>query len=491
MSKLLKLRDWVTVDEASEHLSLLLGESVKRSDLLRLALDGHLTLSVNFPNHTRARCGRMVAAEDVPTVKFPADIKKAQGASYSGEWIDLPMGIRLSNNQYIVLEKPVHVLDGVFDLPMIGGEQLDVQHEFQQLVGGPPLELTSIDGAFVTGGDGTYWQLQTSYEDNEFSRGSKAAGERLEALLAAGTFSSEEVEARRAAYAADRKAFKDANKEKEAAELFYPAGELPDDSMLVVRTESLFEFLQTVKEPRRVGAPMPDKAKAASSSSDSDDFPLWLFMDWLRYDTWEPMDGLQLLLGVNPHHTKFFKSDPFSSWPDGFQSVVFLDSKVLKQPDERRRVEWTASEVSDDDNLMGLSVGWQNIRDIWRSGNHPLRPTPEYYVQWAETKGFHVPWLRDAREKGRFQPVVEAQTVESPASDRPIAAKERGTYLNIIGGLLELLLGKSPAGQKLSVFEDQASVISALEAHFPGAPGLSKRNLEGKFSDARRSLKAR
>lgn len=470
---------------------MLLGEAVKRSDLLRLALDGHLTLSVNFVNHARARRGRIVLVDDVPTEKFPADIKKAMDASYSGGWIDVPMGIRLNDDKYIVLEKPVLVLDGVFDIPMIGGEALDVQHEFQQLVGGPQVELTSIDGAFVTSGDGIYWQLQESYEENEFTRGSRAAGERLEALLGAGTFADAEVSAKRAAYAADRKAFKDANKRKEPAELYYPAGGLPKDSMLVVRTESMFEFLRTTREPKRIAPLKGGDGYGEAGSSSSADFAHWMFTDWLRYDTWEPMDALQLLLGVNPHFTEFVERAPLSPWPDCFRSVVCLDSRKLMQPDERKGAEWSASNARDDDEMMGLNIGWQNIRDVWLSGSHPLRPTPEYYVRWAEGKGFHVPWLEFVRAKGHFQPLPKPNQDEQKAVDRPMGAKERSTYLNIIGGLLELMLGKSPSGQELSVFDDQASVISALEAHFPNTPGLSKRNLEGKFSEARRSLKAR
>ena len=50
MKKLLKLREWLTVPEAAGHLSILFGEDVTEADVLRLALDGHLTLSVNFVN---------------------------------------------------------------------------------------------------------------------------------------------------------------------------------------------------------------------------------------------------------------------------------------------------------------------------------------------------------------------------------------------------------------------------------------------------------
>ncbi len=64
------------------------------------------------------------------------------------------------------------------------------------------------------------------------------------------------------------------------------------------------------------------------------------------------------------------------------------------------------------------------------------------------------------------------------------------TYLNIIGGLLNLLLGKSPNGKEYSSFKSQAAVISALLAHHPGTPGITARTLEDKFPAAKRSLTA-
>lgn len=65
------------------------------------------------------------------------------------------------------------------------------------------------------------------------------------------------------------------------------------------------------------------------------------------------------------------------------------------------------------------------------------------------------------------------------------------TYLNIIGGLLSLMLGSSPAGVKQSVFANQGAIISAMLAHFEGMSGISVRTLEGKFSEANKSFKGR
>ncbi len=77
-------------------------------------------------------------------------------------------------------------------------------------------------------------------------------------------------------------------------------------------------------------------------------------------------------------------------------------------------------------------------------------------------------------------------------SVRDVAVNLRAetTYLNIIGALLELMLGKSPAGRPQSVFDRQSAIIEVLLAHYEGKPGMSQRTLEDKFAAAKRSLAA-
>jgi hypothetical protein len=69
-------------------------------------------------------------------------------------------------------------------------------------------------------------------------------------------------------------------------------------------------------------------------------------------------------------------------------------------------------------------------------------------------------------------------------------ARAETTYLNIIGGLLSLMLGKSPSGTAQSVFLNQAAIISALLAHHGDKPGIADSTLENKFAEANRSIRA-
>lgn len=199
MSKLLKLLEWVTVPAAATHLSVVLGEDVSEADILRLALDGRLVLSVNFVNHAHARRGRIVPFAEAPT---------APGIPVPGvEPYDVILGLVLPDRERVlILDDAVTSVSGVWDLPMIGSETLDVEHQYQQLTDGPAVTLVGIEGTFVQSRDGELCQLQDHFEDNEFVDKSRL-----------------------------KKPWSHKNN-------FYPAGGLPRDSVLVVRTESLAKF---------------------------------------------------------------------------------------------------------------------------------------------------------------------------------------------------------------------------------------------------------
>ena len=96
MSKLFKLKAWLTLDEAVNHISTVLGESATEADLFRFALDGHLTLSVNFVNHAKARKGKWVNTSDVQFYLIEND-------PLSGEKLENPISVPL-NHELLVSE---------------------------------------------------------------------------------------------------------------------------------------------------------------------------------------------------------------------------------------------------------------------------------------------------------------------------------------------------------------------------------------------------
>ena len=88
-------------------------------------------------------------------------------------------------------------------------------------------------------------------------------------------------------------------------------------------------------------------------------------------------------------------------------------------------------------------------------------------------------------EAAALKACIEKMT---PAANEP-GDRAETTFLNIIGGLLGLMLGESPAGIKQSVYINQAAIISALLGHYGDKRGISSRTLDDKFAAANKSLK--
>ena len=66
--------------------------------------------------------------------------------------------------------------------------------------------------------------------------------------------------------------------------------------------------------------------------------------------------------------------------------------------------------------------------------------------------------------------------------ERPLAGRERDTLLTIIGVLLELIQSHKPGRNS------ESAVIKEMLQNYDEKPGISKRNLEQKFAEAKRVL---
>jgi hypothetical protein len=201
MKKLLKLKQWLTVADAARHLGIIFEEDVSEADVLRLALDGHLTLSVHFVNGARGRCGPIVAIKDAQRTirkEDPDDWTHLKDSPPPGEGEKVQVfstfihGVWLGDGRVIECPWETELLDGVWDLTMLGHERLEVEQRYQLLTNGPEVDMRFRDGPLdhpiVSREDGTFCELNEPYF---------------------------------------------------AAKHYFPADALPADSVLVVRTSAL------------------------------------------------------------------------------------------------------------------------------------------------------------------------------------------------------------------------------------------------------------
>ena len=167
MSKLFKLKEWVTIPDAARHLSQILNEPVAEFDVLQLALDGHIKISVDFPNGAAARMGRVIPFKDVPMIEFPSP--------RDGKILNIPVGYPLHDiphggslteeTPFIHFDKDVVSIDGLWDLALEGGERIDIEYDLQRLIGGPEVITMNLNGTFLNRRDGTWAALQDRFQD--------------------------------------------------------------------------------------------------------------------------------------------------------------------------------------------------------------------------------------------------------------------------------------------------------------------------------------
>ena len=231
MSELLyKLKEWLTVPDAAAHLSIAFGEEVTEADVLRLGLDRHLTLSVNFVNHGHGRLGKVVPVERATVVMLKTLMPGEKP-------LKTVKGTYLSNGEVLEFVHPeetkVDSIDGIWDLPMCGGERLDVEHWNQELTGGPDVTLINLGETFVNRPDGTWCQLHVQLEVRVRDQdGDERVWIKTEALPNGSKLVMRE------------KGFKGHLRERS----WIPAGGLPDDAVLVVRTAALDDLKARVSK---------------------------------------------------------------------------------------------------------------------------------------------------------------------------------------------------------------------------------------------------
>ncbi|MFE0502304.1 hypothetical protein ACFW0P_16150 [Lysobacter soli] len=248
MSKLLSLKQWLSLPEAAGHLQTIFNEQVTVADVLRFCTSGHLTLSVNFVNHGRAKLARKVPLLEAGFTLIP-DLEQSDPPTvtiYGGEevaaafqeWLKLHpeeaaqiterkqsvvailRGDAISTTECVTRGEGVSVLKGLWDLTMIGAERLDVEQRLQQETGGPEVELICLDGVLLSRPDGTFARLQAEFTADE---------------LPPEDVSSDASPEQRRMHEERR---------------YYPAGELPSDAPMVVRPEALLEFIEAVSGGR-------------------------------------------------------------------------------------------------------------------------------------------------------------------------------------------------------------------------------------------------
>lgn len=153
MSKLLKLKAWLTLDEVIKHISNVLGEPITLADVYRLALDGNLKLSVHFVNGACAKKVKFIKATELV---YKQVVPKGIPNFPKGKCFRVPVNASkpISQGYWVQqIEPDITVLKGVWDLAMKGAERSDISNRYQQEVSGVSVKIPKEVGHYVEQGD--------------------------------------------------------------------------------------------------------------------------------------------------------------------------------------------------------------------------------------------------------------------------------------------------------------------------------------------------
>ena len=194
-------KDWLTIEETVKHLNYIFNEELTKADILRLILDHHLTLSINFINYGTGKLFKIVSIDKAHKLTHniitdePYPHPVITGISVpreiSGTKCDTPHFLQWSRQEDLI------TITGVWDLLLIANGELEVEHMYQMEIDGPAIELVSIDGTYIQNNEGVVLEIQEEF-DEKYNFG----------------------------------------KDK-----YFPSASIPKNSQLVIRTASIKKFL--------------------------------------------------------------------------------------------------------------------------------------------------------------------------------------------------------------------------------------------------------
>ena len=263
MSKLFKLKKWLTLPDAAKYLTCTLEEEVTEAHILRFALDQQLKLSIQLVNGAYAR--RLNAINSTTELKYKEiiglDGELLMKRTIGGPIRSIGMGVFQLTEYVTPLEA------GIWDLPLFdyvedNGASLDIEHKYQMLTGGAAVTTVNIDGkVIIANTKGGLYELQADLDDNEFATGSTAQFKKLKQHIVDNHLEGADAEKLLNQHKEDRTNFLAKRMALHSTENYHPAGCLPDDSILVVRTDALMEFVNNISDEPQALAPQPESTR--------------------------------------------------------------------------------------------------------------------------------------------------------------------------------------------------------------------------------------
>lgn len=163
---------------------------------------------------------------------------------------------------------------------------------------------------------------------------------------------------------------------------------------------------------------------------------------YLEYETWFWKDALIILAGGNLvgadiNWDGYFNFAGVHIDSPVVNNIAFLDLSISDHydlPIDEDIKGWEDVQNEKRKQINTLSNNLDYLYKHWKNSliNESRNP-PKFYIDWALTKSYHIPWLQYAIDSALY--VTKASNSDIPVVEKPLSKKERQTLLVIIAAL--------------------------------------------------------
>lgn len=159
--KIYKLKKWLTLEETAKCLSTELEDEITIADVLQLAIDKELRISVNFPHDWKGKiCDVTTNTEKVNQYKEVTGLDGKPFKLYEYE--------KCSETEYIkILPEIYDFKAGVYELKLIGQERLDLEFQMKLENDLPTVDVINLSGFYITDKNGITIERQTHFKQKK------------------------------------------------------------------------------------------------------------------------------------------------------------------------------------------------------------------------------------------------------------------------------------------------------------------------------------
>jgi len=155
MRKIYKLKEWYSLEQASERLSLICGDTVTPNDILHMVVDGYLPLSCYLTHQ--------VAERVAPFTKNMTEIFNRMEMALAALG-NKPFEKNNTTRYALTYEtQEIRHLDGIYTFDFTYTES--IKHDILSYLLEESVETVSMDGYFVTDSEQNLWRLLERNED--------------------------------------------------------------------------------------------------------------------------------------------------------------------------------------------------------------------------------------------------------------------------------------------------------------------------------------